>query len=61
MEPIDREVLALRHFEELTNSEVAEVLQIQQKAAAHSLRAGRAAAEGDLRRNPGFQEDRYDG
>jgi RNA polymerase sigma-70 factor (ECF subfamily) len=34
MDPIDREVLALRHFEELTNSEVAEVLDIQQKAAS---------------------------
>ena len=34
MDPIDREILALRHFEELTNSEVAEVLGIQQKAAS---------------------------
>jgi RNA polymerase sigma-70 factor (ECF subfamily) len=34
MDPLDREVLALRHFEELTNSEVAEVLGIQQKAAS---------------------------
>ncbi len=34
MEPIDREILALRHFEELTNSEVAEVLGIQVKAAS---------------------------
>lgn len=34
MEPIDREVLALRHFEELTNSEVAEALGIEQKAAS---------------------------
>ena len=34
MDAIDREVLALRHFEELTNSEVAEVLGIQQKAAS---------------------------
>ena len=34
MDPIDREVLALRHFEDLTNSEVAEVLGIQQKAAS---------------------------
>jgi RNA polymerase sigma-70 factor, ECF subfamily len=34
MEPLDQEVLALRHFEELTNSEVAEVLKIQQKAAS---------------------------
>jgi RNA polymerase sigma-70 factor, ECF subfamily len=34
MDPIDREVLALRHFEELTNSEVAEALGIDQKAAS---------------------------
>lgn len=34
MEPIDREVLVLRHFEELTNSEIAEVLGIEQKAAS---------------------------
>ncbi len=34
MDPIDREVLALRHFEELTNGEVAEVLGIQQDAAS---------------------------
>jgi RNA polymerase sigma-70 factor (ECF subfamily) len=34
MDPIDREVLALRHFEELTNGEVAEVLGIQPKAAS---------------------------
>jgi len=34
MEPIDQEVLALRHFEELSNSEVAEVLGIEQKAAS---------------------------
>jgi RNA polymerase sigma-70 factor, ECF subfamily len=34
MDPLDREVLALRHFEELGNREVAEVLGIQQKAAS---------------------------
>ena len=34
MTEIDREVLALRHFEELTNSEVAEILGIQPKAAS---------------------------
>lgn len=34
MDPIDQEVLALRHFEELTNGEVAEVLEIQEKAAS---------------------------
>ena len=34
MDALDREVLALRHFEELTNSEVAETLGIEQKAAS---------------------------
>jgi RNA polymerase sigma-70 factor, ECF subfamily len=34
MDSIDREVLALRHFEELTNSEVAEALGIDPKAAS---------------------------
>lgn len=34
MSSIDRDVLALRHFEQLTNSEVAEVLGIQKKAAS---------------------------
>ena len=34
MDPTDREVLALRHFEELSNSEVAETLGIEQKAAS---------------------------
>lgn len=34
MNPLDQEVLALRHFEELTNREVAEVLGIEVKAAS---------------------------
>jgi RNA polymerase sigma-70 factor, ECF subfamily len=33
MDPIDREVLALRHFEQLTPTETAEVLGIKEKAA----------------------------
>ena len=35
MDPIDREVLALRHFEELSNRETAEVLGLQQAAASN--------------------------
>jgi RNA polymerase sigma-70 factor (ECF subfamily) len=42
MDPIDREIIALRHFEELGNSEAAEVLGIQPKAA--SIRYVRALA-----------------
>ena len=34
MEPTDREVLALRHFEQLSNAEAAQVLGIQERAAA---------------------------
>lgn len=34
MNPLDQEVLALRHFEELTNHEVAQVLGIEVKAAS---------------------------
>ncbi len=54
MSELDREVIALRHFEELTNSEVAEVLQIQPKAA--SIRYVRAIArlKNVLERIPGF-------
>jgi RNA polymerase sigma-70 factor (ECF subfamily) len=40
MDPIDREVLALRHFEQLGNTEVASVLGIS--TAAASLRYSRA-------------------
>jgi RNA polymerase sigma-70 factor (ECF subfamily) len=34
MDPIDREVLALRHYEHLTSSEAAQVLGIQEDAAS---------------------------
>jgi RNA polymerase sigma-70 factor (ECF subfamily) len=42
MSETDREILLLRHFEELTNQEVASVLKIEQKAA--SIRYFRALA-----------------
>ena len=34
LDPMDREVLALRHFEELTSAEAAQVLEIEEEAAA---------------------------
>ncbi|TWT47077.1 ECF RNA polymerase sigma factor SigW [Thalassoglobus neptunius] len=56
MGDLDREVLALRHFEELTNSETATVLNLSEQAA--SLRYVRAL--GRLKKIliaiPGFQE-----
>jgi RNA polymerase sigma-70 factor (ECF subfamily) len=35
MDPIDREVLVLRHFEELSNNETAEILGLQKAAASN--------------------------
>jgi RNA polymerase sigma-70 factor (ECF subfamily) len=56
MDPVDREVLALRHFEELSNTEVAELLGIQQKAA--SIRYVRAVRrlKALLSQLPGFSD-----
>jgi RNA polymerase sigma-70 factor (ECF subfamily) len=34
LDPLDREILSLRHFEELTHAEAAQVLEIQEAAAA---------------------------
>jgi RNA polymerase sigma-70 factor, ECF subfamily len=56
LDPIDREVLALRHFEELSNQEVAALLGIQ--AAAASKRYVRAIErlKDALDRVPGFEK-----
>lgn len=35
MEPIDREILTLRHFEELSNNEVAQLLNLKKSAASN--------------------------
>ncbi len=35
MDPLDREVLAMRHFEELSNGEVAEILGLSKSAASN--------------------------
>jgi RNA polymerase sigma-70 factor (ECF subfamily) len=34
MDPLDREVVALRHFEQLTNAETAQVLGLEVSAAS---------------------------
>ncbi len=56
MDPIDREVLALKHFEQLSTSEIAEVLGLS-KAGAGSryLRAIKRMRE-ILEEIPGFRE-----
>jgi RNA polymerase sigma-70 factor (ECF subfamily) len=54
MEPLDREVLALRHFEQLSNRETAEVLDLTEAAASiRFIRALRRLKE-RLQRVPGL-------
>lgn len=61
MDPIDQEILALRHFEELSNSEVAAALGIQQKAASiRYVRAVRRLKE-ILAEIPGFLDESQNG
>jgi RNA polymerase sigma-70 factor (ECF subfamily) len=54
MDPIDREILALRHFEELTNEETAQVLGIKPTTAStRHVRALKRLRE-VLQKTPGF-------
>jgi RNA polymerase sigma-70 factor, ECF subfamily len=54
MEPIDREVIALRHFEELSNSEVAQVLGITPQAASNRHLRALARLQAILKDVPGL-------
>src|SRR5262245_20584347 len=54
MDPIDREIVALRHFEELSNEETAQVLGIKPSAAStRHVRALKRLRE-VLQKTPGF-------
>jgi RNA polymerase sigma-70 factor, ECF subfamily len=54
MDPLDREILALRHFEELSNEETAQVLGIKPSAASsRHVRTLKRLRE-SLRKTPGF-------
>lgn len=54
LDDIDREVLVLRHFEELGNSEVAEVLGISEAAASNRYVRALARLRKDLQKIPDF-------
>ncbi len=54
MDPIDREVLALRHFEELRNGEVAEVLGLKPAAASNRYVRALSRLRDVLEGIPGF-------
>jgi len=54
MDPIDREVLTLRHFEELGNSETAQVLGITKSAASSRYIRAVMRLKKELASVPGF-------
>ncbi len=56
LDPVDREILALRHFEELTAAEAARVLAIEESAAAKRYFRALKRLKGILAILPGGQE-----
>lgn len=56
MDPMDREILALRHFEELSNGEVAEVLGLSKTAANNRYIRALGRLRDLLENIPGFLE-----
>jgi RNA polymerase sigma-70 factor (ECF subfamily) len=54
MDPLDREVLTLRHFEELSNAETARVLGIQKSAASNRYIRALQRLRKELSGIPGF-------
>ncbi len=57
MEPMDQEILALRHFEELSNGEVAQVLGLSKSAASNRYMRALGRLKELLRAIPGFLEE----
>jgi RNA polymerase sigma-70 factor (ECF subfamily) len=54
MDPIDREILTLRHFEELNNTETAQVLEISKTAASNRYVRALKRLKDALAGIPGF-------
>jgi len=54
LDPIDREILALRHFEELSNDETAQVLDIKPSAASNRHIRALKRLRDVLKSTPGF-------
>jgi RNA polymerase sigma-70 factor (ECF subfamily) len=56
MDPLDREVLVLRHFEMLSNEETARVLGMKPSAASNRHVRALRRLEAILSETPGFAE-----
>jgi RNA polymerase sigma-70 factor (ECF subfamily) len=57
LDPVDREVLTLRHFEELSNGETAQVLGISKSAASNRYMRALLRLKEALSSMPGFFDD----
>ena len=57
MDPNDREVLALRHFEELSNEEIAQVLEISKSTASKRYIRALRRLKGTLEQIHGFRTE----
>jgi RNA polymerase sigma-70 factor (ECF subfamily) len=55
MDPIDREILALKHFEQLTTAEIAQVLGLSKGGAGSRYLRAIKRLRGVLSQIPGFQ------
>ena len=58
LNPIDREILAMRHFEQLTNSETAQVLGLRESTASQRYARALLRLRDLLRALPGFSQVR---
>jgi RNA polymerase sigma-70 factor (ECF subfamily) len=54
MDPLDREILALRHFEQMTNPEVARTLEMNESAASSRYVRALKRLKDELQRIPGI-------
>lgn len=61
MAEIDQEIIALRHFEDLTNSETAELLGLQPTAASNRYVRALARLREILSEMPGFHDSQANG
>jgi RNA polymerase sigma-70 factor, ECF subfamily len=57
MDPIDREVLVLRHFEELSNAETAQALGLEKTAASNRYIRALKRLKQAMAGSPGLYED----
>lgn len=54
LDPLDREMLALRHFEQMTNAEVARCLEISESSASSRYLRALKRLKQELKRIPGL-------